>query len=98
MLRGCSIAWMLLTISLASGAGDHVPAVPDALLAWASIGVSLSLDSLARRNFGRYARQLICFWANTETNRSWPPASTRAGRVPGSHICRNRLSCLAGLA
>src|SRR5438046_3121097 len=40
MLRGCSIAWMPLTISLASGAGDHLPAEPDALLAWASIRVS----------------------------------------------------------
>ncbi|HYI30299.1 MAG TPA: hypothetical protein VD863_20865, partial [Bradyrhizobium sp.] len=27
-------------MSLASGEGDHLPAEPDALLAWASIGIS----------------------------------------------------------
>jgi hypothetical protein len=39
MLRGCSIAWMLLTIWLAPGEGDHLRDETDAGLTWASIGL-----------------------------------------------------------
>src|SRR5262245_31708626 len=76
MLRGCSIAWMLLTTSLASGAGDHLASVPDRLLAWASISVShplLLLVFCGRRNSPRLAtvrdgdgkKQFISFRVNT---------------------------------
>src|SRR3974390_587737 len=40
MLRGCSIAWMRLTTSAASGAGDQAVACSSSFLAVASIGVS----------------------------------------------------------
>jgi hypothetical protein len=53
MLRGCSIAWMLLTMSLASREGDHVPAESDAVRARASISVTLTpgfLSGMADRD------------------------------------------------
>src|SRR6476660_2011920 len=52
---------MPFTMSLASAAGDHLPAGPDAVLAWASISV-LTLDSLlfcGRRNIAAN-RQFAC--------------------------------------
>jgi hypothetical protein len=35
------MAWTLLTMGLASGAGDHARGEKDAVLTWASIGVTL---------------------------------------------------------
>jgi hypothetical protein len=60
MLRGCSMAWMFLTISLASGAGDHFRTEPDAMLVGAlilaSIGVILIPDFLLVFFFSRNGR------------------------------------------
>jgi hypothetical protein len=50
------MAWMFLTISLASEAGDHVRAEPDAVLSWASIGVILIIDFLVVFFFSRNGR------------------------------------------
>src|SRR6185437_13739880 len=41
MLRGCSMAWMRLTVSPASGEGDHGWWACDAVRTCASIGVTL---------------------------------------------------------
>src|SRR5437660_11315701 len=51
MLRGCSIACTLLTMALALFGGDHLPAEPDDVAAWASIGVLSPRCCFARRNF-----------------------------------------------
>src|SRR5258705_2815670 len=83
---------MLFTMSLASGPGDHLPAEPDALLAWASISV-LPLDSLlvcGRRNTAATPAVRLPFATETETNRSFHPASTHERWMPGRQICRKR--------
>src|ERR1700682_5496489 len=82
---------MLFTMSLALAAGDHLPAEPDALLAWASMSV-LTLDALlfcGRRNIAATPAVRLPFATETETNRSFDLASTHERRMPGRQICRN---------
>src|SRR5712671_2619704 len=82
---------MLFTISLALAAGDHLAAEPDALLAWASISVLIPDAVLfcGRRNIAATPAARLPFATETETNRSFDPASTHQRRMPGRQICRN---------
>src|SRR3954470_15174375 len=81
---------MLFTMLLALAAGDHLAAEPDALLAWASISV-LTPDALlfcGRRNIAATPAGRLPVATETETNRSFDPASTRQRRMAGRQICR----------
>src|SRR5437773_440882 len=88
---------MLFTMSLALAAGDHLVAEPDALLAWASISVLIpdALLFCGRRNIAATPAARLPFATETETNRSFDPASTHQRRMPGRQICRNRSFGLA---
>src|SRR3954451_14573132 len=82
---------MLFTMSLALAAGDQLAAEGDALLAWASISVLIP-DALlfwGIRNIAATPAARLPFAAETETNRSFHPASTHQRRMPGRQICRN---------
>src|SRR5882724_2616401 len=83
---------MLFTMSLALAAGDHLAAEPDALLAWASMSVLIpdALLFCGRRNIAATPAARLPFATETETNRSFDPASTHLRRMPGRQICRNR--------
>src|SRR4051794_26659891 len=78
MLRGCSIACTRLTILLASFGGDHLPAEPDEVAAWASISVISPRFVVCGTEF---PSRLI----GAEANRSFRLPSTRhrRGRVSG---------------
>src|SRR3954454_17030205 len=81
---------MLFTMLLALAAGDHLAAEPDALLAWASISV-LTPDALlfcGRRNIAATPAGRLPVATESETNRSFDPASTRQRRMAGRQICR----------
>src|SRR5215468_3311041 len=85
MLRGCSIACTLLTISLAFCGGDHLPAEPDDLAAWASIGVISPRLLFCETEVP--SRLIVA-----EANRSFRPPSTRHQRgvmptIGGSEPC-----------
>src|SRR3954462_356099 len=84
---------MLFTMSLALAAGDHLAAEGDAFLAWGSISVLIP-DALlfwGIRNIAATPAARLPFAAETETNRSFDPASTHQRRMPGRQICRNPL-------
>src|SRR4051812_28642444 len=97
MLRGCSIAWMLLTMSLALAGGDHVSAECDALTTRASMERAFTLSfPLADGDRPTVVRHAFSFFllrlgegGNTRQRDSAPraahdiPACGEFGDVPG---------------